>query len=185
MDNIKASAVFHESEKAWEEFFKDKPEPKTDEEDRKQQEEFYQWYNYVRKQSDTGKTPAEMYKEVYGKEPQTEFPINVQEPSRMMNFEWDEENNEEDYSEDEEENLEEATNVADHMFDNGVWANSKEQVKDMSRKDSSKHMFRLGFYMSSQYMNEQMKDLSNKLKDMSPEEVEKLIKDYRKDEEHE
>ena len=97
---------------AWQEFFKDKPEPENDEEDRKQQEEFYLWYNYERKQSDTGKTPAEMYKEVYGKEPPKEFPINVQEPSRMLNFEWDEENNEEDYSEDDEEDLEEATKVA-------------------------------------------------------------------------
>ena len=70
------------------------------------------------------------------------------------------------------------------MFDNGVWTNSKEQVKDMSRKDSSKHMFRLGFYMSSQYMSEQMKDLSKKLKDMSPEEVENLIKNHGQDGEH-
>lgn len=54
---------------AWNEFFKDKPEPKNDDEDRKQQEEFHNWYNHVRKQSDTGKTPAEMYKEIYGKEP--------------------------------------------------------------------------------------------------------------------
>ena len=59
---------------AWEEFFKNKPEPKDDDEDKKQQEEFHQWYNYVRKQSDTGKTPAEMYKEIYGKEPPTSFP---------------------------------------------------------------------------------------------------------------
>src|SRR3989338_2320713 len=81
---------------AWVEFFKDKPEPKDDDEDKKQQEEFYYWYNYVRKQSDTGKTPAEMYKEAYGREPPQKFPISSQESSRMANFEWDE-----DYSEDE------------------------------------------------------------------------------------
>ena len=46
---------------AWEEYFKDKPKPKNDDEEKKQLEEFHHWYNYVRKQSDTGKTPAEMY----------------------------------------------------------------------------------------------------------------------------
>jgi len=76
---------------AFHEFFKDKPEPKNDEEERKEQEEFIHWYNYVRKQSDTGKTPAEMYKEIHGKEP----PKNPTEVSRMMNFEWDEFNEEE------------------------------------------------------------------------------------------
>lgn len=44
----------------WKEFFRGKPEPKTDEEDIKQQMEFADWYNNVRKQSDTSKTPAEM-----------------------------------------------------------------------------------------------------------------------------
>ncbi|PIZ82538.1 hypothetical protein COX97_04335, partial [Candidatus Pacearchaeota archaeon CG_4_10_14_0_2_um_filter_05_32_18] len=47
-----------EFEMAWQNFLKDKPEPKNDEEERKEQEEFHHWYNYVRKQSDTGKTPA-------------------------------------------------------------------------------------------------------------------------------
>ena len=65
-----------EFELAWKEFFKDKSKPQTDEEDRKQQEEFHHWYNNVRKQGDTGKTPVEM-------------------GQRIMNFEWDE-----DYSED-------------------------------------------------------------------------------------
>ena len=75
-----------EFEMAWQEYFKDKPEPKNDEEERKEQEEFHQGYNHVREQSDTGKTPAEMYKEIYGKEP----PKSPTEVSRMMNFEWDE-----------------------------------------------------------------------------------------------
>ena len=80
------SPEFNEFELAWKEYFKDKPKPKTDGEDRKQQEEFQYWYNYVRKQSDTGKTPAEMYREVYGKEPGK----NPDETSRIINFEWDE-----------------------------------------------------------------------------------------------
>lgn len=45
---------------AWKEFYKGKPKPKTDEEDRKLDVEFHEWYNNIRKQSDTGKTPAEM-----------------------------------------------------------------------------------------------------------------------------
>ena len=63
--------VIKEFDKAWDEFFKNKPRPRNDEEDRKQQEEFHHWYNDVRKQTDTGKTPREMGK-------------------RIMEFEWDE-----------------------------------------------------------------------------------------------
>ncbi len=37
-----------ELEMAWQEYFKDKPEPKNDEEERKEQEEFHHWYNYIR-----------------------------------------------------------------------------------------------------------------------------------------
>lgn len=80
------SPALEEFEMAWQEFFKNKPTPKNDEEERKEQEEFFHWYNYVRKQSDTKKTPAEMYKEIYGKSP-PKTPIEV---SRMMNFVWDE-----------------------------------------------------------------------------------------------
>ena len=76
---------------AWEEYFKDKPKPKNDDEEKKQLEKFHHWYNYVRKQSDTGKTPAEMYKEIYGKDP----PKSPTEVSRIMNFEWDEDYDEE------------------------------------------------------------------------------------------
>ena len=90
--NTEPIQAMKEFELAWQEFFKNKPEPKNDEEERKEQEEFIHWYNYVRKQSDTGKTPAEIYKEIYGKEPHK----NSVEVSRMMNFEWDE-----DYDENE------------------------------------------------------------------------------------
>ena len=83
--------AMREFDLAWKEYFKNKSKPKTDEEEKKQSEEFIYWYNNVRKQSDTGKTPAKMYKEIYGKEP----PKSPTEVSRMMNFEWDE-----DYDED-------------------------------------------------------------------------------------
>jgi hypothetical protein len=59
-----------EFDKAWEEFFKNKPRPRNNKEDRNQQEKFHHWYNNVRKQSDTGKTPKEMGK-------------------RIMEFSWD------------------------------------------------------------------------------------------------
>jgi len=88
----RAKKSMQEFEMAWQEFFKDKPNPKNDGEERKEQEEFHHWYNYVRKQSDTGKTPAEMYKEVYRKEP----PENPVEASRMINFKWDEDYDEEE-----------------------------------------------------------------------------------------
>jgi hypothetical protein len=81
----KESPAMREMEMAWQEFFKDRPRPKNDKEERKEQEEYHNWYNHVRKQSDTGKIPAQMYKEIYGKEP----PKNPTEVSRMMNFKWD------------------------------------------------------------------------------------------------
>jgi len=78
--------AMREFEMAFQEFFKDKPKPKNDEEDKKQMEEFADWYNNTRKQSDTRKTPNEMYQEIYGKKPQK----NPTEASRIMNFKWDE-----------------------------------------------------------------------------------------------
>ncbi|HLC85633.1 MAG TPA: hypothetical protein VJH22_07630 [Candidatus Nanoarchaeia archaeon] len=54
---------------ALEEYFKGKSKPKDEKESKNQMEGFMYWYNNVRKQSDTGKTPAEMYKDVYGKSP--------------------------------------------------------------------------------------------------------------------
>lgn len=75
-----------EWDKAWKEFFKGKPEPKNDKGLKNQMEEFRHWYNNERRQSDTGKTPAEMYKEIYGKV----SPKNLINPSRIANFVWDE-----------------------------------------------------------------------------------------------
>jgi tetratricopeptide (TPR) repeat protein len=82
------SRATEEFELAWKEFFKNKPKPKNDQQEKKELEDFTNWYNNVRKQSDTEKTPAEMYKEIYGKEPKEAS--DVSKPSRMMNFEWDE-----------------------------------------------------------------------------------------------
>ena len=76
-----------EFDMAWKEFFRDRDKPENDDEEKKQMEKFIHWYNDVRKQSDTGKTPAQMYKEIYGIESKDEI--------RIMNFEWDENYDEE------------------------------------------------------------------------------------------
>ena len=172
-----------ETIRAWNEFFKDKPEPKNDEEDKKQQEEFYYWYNYVRKQRDTGKTPAEMYKETYGKEPPQNLPINSEEISRMINFEWGEDENDEpdDEGDEDEQMLSEATELADYMFDSSVWTTSKERLRDMSRREVSKHMFRLGFFMHAKYIGEQMETLAKEFQGKSKEEIDKIIENLKKD----
>jgi len=41
IDKKKMNFAIEEFDSAWQEFFEDKPEPKNDEEDKKQQEEFY------------------------------------------------------------------------------------------------------------------------------------------------
>ncbi len=87
-----ASKGMEEFDLAWKEYFKGKPRPKNDKQKKKQIEEFTHWYNYERKQSDTGKTPAEMYKEIYGEEPKK----NSGKISRMTKFEWDEDYKEPD-----------------------------------------------------------------------------------------
>jgi|SRR3989344_3621759 len=75
MEEKDSGYKFEEFDIAWKEFFKNKPKPRSDQEDRKQQEEFCYWYNHLRKQGDTGKTPAEMN-------------------SRMIEFNWDDDGEE-------------------------------------------------------------------------------------------
>ncbi len=101
---------------AWKEFFKDKPRAKNDNPEKKQMEEFIHWYNYVRKQSDTGKTPDEMFKEIYGKEPEG----NLRVDSRKMNFEWDK-----DYKEPDDLIIE-----ANHLLDKNKFNDALEKVNE-------------------------------------------------------
>jgi len=157
-----------EFEMAWQEFFKNKPRPKNDEEERKEQEEFYHWYNYVRKQSDTGKTPVEMYKEIYGKEP----PKNPTEMSRMMNFEWDEDYNEDQLI------VDEAVKEADEIFEKEIWKEVKEEMKELNRKEACKSMFSLGFLTYMKVMDEQVEDFENKAK-RNPKEFEEALKRFK------
>ena len=64
-----------EHELAWQEFFKDKPTPKNDDEQRQEIIEFGFWYNNVRPQTDTGKTPAQMGERIleYGEDNYEEY----------------------------------------------------------------------------------------------------------------
>jgi len=74
--------AMREFENAFQEFFNKKPKPKSEEEEKKQSEDFAYWYNNIRKQSDTGKTPAEMF--------------NENRENREMEFVWDEDYKEPD-----------------------------------------------------------------------------------------
>ena len=151
---------------AWQEYFKDKPKPENDEEDRKQQAGFYYWYNNIRKQSDTGKTPAEMYKEIYDKEPPEE--------NRMMNFEWDEDYDEEEDFDDLEKELWE---MSSEMFDEDIW--NKEEMKDLSRRELAKTMFGLGFIIHQRIMDEEIKEMEEKIID-NPEFAKKSLEILKK-----
>ena len=172
-----------EFELAWQEFFKDKPEPTNDEEEKKEQEEFHHWYNYVRKQNDTGKTPAEMYKEVYGKEPPQGLPINSENPSKMMNFEWDEDYDEND-SDDEKEldsAQEEAVVIATKIFEDG-WKNIKQEVEGTSKKEACKYSFILGFLDYMKMMDQKSEIIKKKMENMPEEELAKMINDFKEKE---
>lgn len=63
------SPAIREYRIAFEEYFKGKPKPKNEIEMKKEMHEFMHWYNNVRKQSDTGKTPTQMYGELHGRKP--------------------------------------------------------------------------------------------------------------------
>ena len=56
-------------------------------------------------------------------------------------------------------------------------------MKEMSKRESSKHMFRLGFYMHSRYMQEQINDISKELDNMTEEDIQNLSKNFKKEKE--
>ena len=168
MDKEKDVAI-KEFDLAWEEYFKDKPEPKNEDQDRKQVEEFYHWYNYVRKQSDTKKTPVEMYKETYAEEP----PNEVIKESRIFNFKSDDEN---EFLELEEE----LSRIADDMFEKDVWKQTKIESKDSSKKELAKMMFITGFLMHNKFIIEETKHIQEEIK-KDPDGFRKMIEEFRKD----
>lgn len=147
------SPAVKEYKQAFDEFFKDKPEPKNKEESKKMLEEFFQWYNNVRKQSDTGKTPAEMYKEIYGGEASESVELT----------------DEEDVSEDEIEELRE-------FFDKELWPKLKKDLKEATKKEACFLSFLAGIEISNNMFEEEMKHAQKTIEKMSPEEIKKMIK---------
>ena len=68
-DEQEMPPAIREYRMAFEEYFSKQPKHKNKKESTRQMEEFQQWYNNERKQSDTGKTPAQMWEEEYGEKP--------------------------------------------------------------------------------------------------------------------
>lgn len=82
-----------------------------------------------------------------------------------------------------EEILNELTEIADKMFDSQIWQNSKERMKNMTKRESSRQMFMLGFFMQYEYMNHKIKDFEKDFKKMTPEDIQKIIDGDKKNEE--
>jgi hypothetical protein len=72
-------------------------------------------------------------------------------------------------------NVKELTEIADQMFNSQIWQISKEKMKDMSKREYSRHMFILGFVTQYKYMMYKIKDFEKDFKKMTPEEIQKLI----------
>lgn len=66
---MKKPKAIQEYEKALKEYFGDKSEFESGKEAEKKMKEFMHWYNFERKQSDTGKTPAQMWEDAYNEKP--------------------------------------------------------------------------------------------------------------------
>ena len=148
------SQAIKEYRQAFDEFFKDKSRPKDEEENKKMLEEFFQWYNDVRKQSDTGKTPAEMYKDIYGEEAPN--PVDISD--------------EEDFDQEEIEDMRE-------FFDKELWPKLKKDLKEATKKEACFLSFLAGTEVSNNMFKEEMKHAQETMKNMTSEEVAKMIKD--------
>jgi hypothetical protein len=72
-------------------------------------------------------------------------------------------------------NVRELTEIADQMFNNQIWQLSKEKMKDMSKRESSRYMFILGFVTQYKYMMDKIEDFEKDFKNMTPEDIQKLI----------
>jgi hypothetical protein len=186
MNNLKkeSSIAMKEFDFAWNEYFKDKPRPKDDEEDKKQQEEFHHWYNYIRKQRDTGKTPAEMYKEIYGEEPPKDS-FDNSKPSRVMNFEWDEDYSEEEFDDEDYTNLEEldeaqkeAVIIANKIFDKS-WKNMKKEIGGVSKREACKYSFILGFLGYLRVMDKKAELIREEMEDMTEEDFKRMVEEFK------
>jgi hypothetical protein len=150
------SQAVKEYRQAFDEFFKDKPKPKDEEENKKMLEEFFHWYNDARKQSDTGKTPAEMYKDIYGNKPPE--PVNMTD---------------DDLNQEEMEDMKE-------FFDKELWPKLKKDLKEATKKEACFLSFLAGTEVSNNMFKEEMKHAQGTMKNMTPEEVARMIKNGEK-----
>ena len=151
MQDSDESPAIKEYRLAFDEFFKDKP--KDEAEYKKRLHEFFHWYNNVRKQSDTGKTPAEMYKEAYG--------VEAPEPAELS---------EEDIKDEEIDELRE-------FFDNELWSKMKKDLKDATKKEACFACFLAGTEVASKWLEEDIKNAEKAFEGKSPEEIGKIIKE--------
>ena len=148
----KESQAIKEYKQAFDEFFKDKPKPKDEEESKKGLDEFFHWYNNERKQSDTGKTPAEMYKEIYR-----------EEAPDLINLD------EEDFSEEQEAEMRE-------FFDKKLWPKMKKDLKESTKKEACFLCFVAGTEIANNMFEEEMNHVQETFEKMSPEEMENMMK---------
>lgn len=72
-------------------------------------------------------------------------------------------------------NVKDLIEIADNIFDNEIWQNSKERMKEMSKREYSRHMFILGFVTQYKYMMYKIKDFEKDFKNMTPEDIQKLV----------
>ncbi len=147
------SQAVKEYRQAFDEFFKDKPKPKDEEENKKLLEEFSHWYNNIRKQSDSGKTPPEMYKEIYGEEAPDSVDIS----------------GEEDLNQEEIESMRE-------FFNEELWPKLKKDLKEATKKEACFLSFLAGTEISNNMFKEEMKLAQETTNNRTPEEVAKMIK---------
>ena len=170
MKNHKQKIPKRELNLAWEEYFKDKPQPKNNEDIEKEIKKFQEWYNHTRKQSDTRKTPAEMYKEIYKEDPLKK----PNEINRTINFRLNQ-----NYDNELDEFKKEAIEIAEEIFENEIWKDAKKDTKEVSKKEACKSMFSLGFLTYIKLMDEQAEDFQKKTKE-NPEKFEKAMNEFSK-----
>jgi len=74
---------------------------------------------------------------------------------------------------------EEAISVATEIFENG-WREIKGQIEGVSKKEACKYFFILGFLDYMKIMDKKAETINKELEDMSKEDIEKMISDFRK-----
>ena len=120
---------------AFEEYLKNNKEAQTSVEIEKQMNDFMNWYNNERKQTDTNKTPAEMHKEIYGEDTEEEI-------SKLDD---------------------ELFSIAREIFDNKIWNDVKKEVKNLSKRDC-RLLIWLRICNAPKIMDEHIKGIEEEIK---------------------